>query len=87
MPTIASKTPVLEGRAEVVSYTRDAAAFYLRVRVPEKGGYKSRRIDGADTAQKAVEAALDTYLMLGSPAEPAKPRRGTKEGTKIVSTK
>ena len=87
MPTIATKTLVLEGRAEVVSYERDSSAFYLRVRVPEKKGYKSRRIDGVETQHDAVAAALDTYLLLGAPTEPAKPRRGTKEGTKVVSTK
>ena len=46
MPTIAVKASVLDGRAEVVAYTRDSSKFFLRVRVPEKAGYKSRRIDG-----------------------------------------
>ena len=80
MPTVATKTDVLEGRACVISYTRDVSSFYLRVRVPSKGGYKSRRIDGAETLQQAVAAALDTYLQLGSEDAP-KPRRGQAHGT------
>ena len=87
MPSIAARASVLEGRAEVVAYTRDSSKYFLRVRVPDKAGYKSRRIDGVDTLEAAVEAALDTYMLLGSAEQPSKPRRGTKEGTKIVSNK
>ena len=87
MPSIAAKASVLEGRAEVVSYTRDATAFFLRVRIKDKRGYKSRRIDGVESLDAAIDAALDTYVKLGSAEEPSKPRRGTKQGTKIVSTK
>ena len=57
---------MLDGRAEVVAYTRDSSKFFLRVRVPEKAGYKSRRIDGVETLDAAVDAALDTYVQLGS---------------------
>jgi integrase len=87
VPSIAAKASVLEGRAEVVSYTRDASAFFLRVRIKEKAGYKSRRIDGVESLDAAIDAALDAYMKLGSAEEPSKPRRGTKEGTKIVNTK
>ena len=87
MPAIAVKESVLEGRAEVVSYARDTSKFFLRVRVPDKAGYKSRRIDGAETLDAAVEAALDAYVQLGSADQSAQPRRGTKEGAKVVSTK
>ena len=87
MPSIAAKASVLEGRAEVVSYTRDATAFFLRVRIKEKGGYKSRRIDGVESLDAAIDAALDVYVKLGTAEQPTTPRRGTKEGTKIVSTK
>ncbi len=57
MPSIAAKASVLEGRAEVVSYTRDASAFFLRVRIKEKAGYKSRRIDGVESLDAAIDAA------------------------------
>jgi integrase len=87
VPSIAARASVLEGRAEVVAYTRDSSKYFLRVRVPDKAGYKSRRIDGVDTLEAAVDAALDTYVLLGSSEQPSKPRRGTKEGTKIVSNK
>ena len=70
-----------------MSYTRDATAFFLRVRIKEKGGYKSRRIDGVESLDAAIDAALDAYVKLGSAEQPSAPRRGTKQGTKIVSTK
>ena len=61
MPTIAVKASVLDGRAEVVAYTRDSSKYFLRVRVPDKAGYKSRRIDGVDTLDAAVNAALGVF--------------------------
>ena len=85
MPTLATKDSVLDGRAEVVSYVRDTSVFYLRVRVPQKQGYRSRRIDGVSTLPEAIDKALDTYMELGTPSNPKPPRRGTKEGTKIAS--
>ena len=76
---------MLDGRAEVVSYVRDTSVFYLRVRVPQKQGYRSRRIDGVSTLPEAITKALDTYMDLGTPSNPKPPRRGTKEGTKVPS--
>ena len=58
MPTIAVKASVLDGRAEVVAYTRDSSKFFLRVRVPEKAGYKSRRIDGVETLDAAANMSI-----------------------------
>ena len=86
MPTIATKTSVLDGRAEVVSYARDSSAFYVRVRIPEKRGYRSRRIDGATCLPDALDKALDAYMSLGAPSDPKPPRRGTKEGAKVFRT-
>ncbi len=85
MPALATKDSVLDGRAEVVSYVRDTCVFYLRVRVPQKQGYRSRRIDGVSTLPEAIAKALDTYMDLGTPSSPKPPRRGTKEGTKVAS--
>ena len=84
MPTLATKSSVLDGRAEVVSYARDTSVFYLRVRLTDKPGYRSRRIDGVSTLPEAVERALDTYMELGAPSSPKPPRRGTKHGTKVA---
>ena len=86
MPTIATKTSVLDGRAEVVSYARDSSAFYVRVRIPEKRGYRSRRIDGVISLPDALDKALDAYMSLGAPSDPKPPRRGTKEGAKVFRT-
>ena len=73
---------MLDGRAEVVSYVRDTSVFYLRVRVPQKQGYRSRRIDGVSTLPEAIAKALDTYMDLGTPSiqslleeEPKKARK------------
>lgn len=60
MPALATKNSVLDGRAEVVSYVRDVSVFYLRVRVPQKQGYRSMRIDGVNTLPEAIAKALDT---------------------------
>ena len=84
MPLLATKSSVLDGRAEVVSYARDTSVFYLRVRLTDKPGYRSRRIDGVSTLPEAVERALDTYMELGAPSSPKPPRRGTKHGTKVA---
>ena len=54
----------MDGRAEVVSYCRYKSVFYLCVRVPQKHGYRSRRIDGVTTLPEAIEKAFDTYLEL-----------------------
>lgn len=48
MPAIAIKASALYGKAEVVAYVKDLCKFFLRVRVPEKAGYKSRYIDGVE---------------------------------------
>ena len=86
MPTIATKISVLDGRAEVVSYARDSSAFYVRVRIPEKRGYRSRRIDGVTSLPDALDKALDAYMSLGAPSDPKPPRRGMKEGAKVFRT-
>ena len=85
MPTFAVKASVLDGSAEVVAYTRDSSNFFLRVRVPEKAGCKSRRIDVVETLDAAVDAALETYVQIGSVDQPSKSCRGTQQGMKIVS--
>lgn len=73
--------------AEVVAYTRDSSNYFLRVPVQYKAGYKSRRTDGVDTIDAEVNEALDNYVQLGSADQSSKPRRGTKQGTKIVGSR
>ena len=84
MPALATKYSVLDGRAEVVSYVRDTSVFYLRVRVPQKQGYRSRRIDGVSTLPEAIEKALDTYMILERLVIQSLLEE-TKEGTKVSS--
>jgi len=81
MPAIAIRRPVLEGRAEVVSYERDPSAFYLRLYVKEKRSYKTRLIEGVTTLEAACAASLDVYIAIGAGTAPQK--RGTKTGTKL----
>ena len=59
--------------------------FYLRQYIKEKKGYKTRRIDGVDSLQAAVDAALDVFIEASNPTTTNK--RGTKEGTKLRPTK
>ena len=83
MPTIASRKTVLDGRAEVITYTRDTSAFYLRQYIKEKRGYKTTRIYDVETEQDACGKALDIFITTHSTdAKVSQPRRGTKEGTK-----
>jgi len=78
MPTLATKALVLDGRAQVVSYERDPEAIFLRVYVKEKKGYKTTRIEGAQSEPEALAQSLDTFIKFNVPG--AVPKRGPKEG-------
>ena len=83
MPTIATRKPVLDGRAEVITYTRDKSAYYLRQYIKAKRGYKTTRIYDIETEEDACGKALDIFITTHSTdAKSSQPRRGTKEGTK-----
>ena len=83
MPTIATRKPVLDGRAEVITYTRDTSAYYLRQYIKEKRGYKTTRIYDVETEDDACGKALDIFITTHSTdAKASQPRKGTKEGTK-----
>lgn len=75
MPTIASRTPVLEGRAEVITYARDTSVYYLRQFIKEKKGYRTRKIDGVSNLNDAKDKALEIYIELSqSTAAPSRHR-------------
>ena len=84
MPALATKSSVLDGRAEVVSYLRDPSVFFVRVLVPGKRSYRTRRIDGARTLDEAVGAAQDAFMEMGALAAANPPRRGTRPGTRVA---
>ncbi len=69
MPTIATRTSVLDGRGEIINYERNPLAYYLRVYVKEKRGYKTQRIPDVDNIDNAIECALDMFLSLNSRSE------------------
>lgn len=91
MPTIATRTPVLEGRAEVITYARDTSVYYLRQFIKEKKGYRTRKIDGVDNLNAAKDKALEVYIELSQPiikgAKSSTNRRGIKEGTKVTPSR
>lgn len=62
MPSVAEKRKVLDGRAEVCSYTRQPDKFYLRVWRKETRSFWTSRIDGACDIETACMQALDIYL-------------------------
>ncbi len=77
MPTIAHQEKVLDGKAEVISYERDPSVFYLRVYVPEKRSYKTRRFTDCASLVEAKAECLDLFLELNqNGATRSKPRRG-----------
>ena len=83
MPTISTRKSVLDGRAEVITYTRDTSAFYLRQYIKEKRGYKTTRIYDVATEEEACDKSLDIFISTHSTdAKASQPRRGTKAGTK-----
>ena len=63
MPKLHQKIPVLDGRATVLSYERDPNVWYYR-EVAKPGEYRSRKIEGATTADEAKLKALDIYTEL-----------------------
>lgn len=70
MPTKAESRKVLDGRGEVLSYQRKPNQFFLRIYNPNKQGYDSLKIEGAEDLETACRQALDVYLELqqGRPA-------------------
>jgi integrase len=87
LPKKAESQKVLDGRAEVCSYTRAPEKFFLRVFIPEKRGYESLRIEGVSTLEEACSKALDSYLLLSKQEKPRKvieETRGTS-GSEMTS--
>jgi len=87
MPKALVTAPVLDGLAAVLAYERDPAAFYLRVYLPERRGYRTRRIPAASTLQEARQQAAEVYGQFVRPGPVSGPRRGTKPGTKLPPRK
>ena len=60
MPKIAKRRKVLDGRAEVITYSRDESAWYYRE--PDgSGGYRQRRLKQALSEADAVAMAMDVW--------------------------
>ena len=62
---------MLDGRAEVIAYSKNPSVFYLRVYRKEKKGYDSERIEGVSDLETACLNCLDTYMRIGVTAKPA----------------
>ena len=63
MPRIHSKTKVLSGRAEVITYERDPSTFYYRELVTGTKSYRTRKLT-ASTVEAAQLEAIDAYSAL-----------------------
>ena len=60
MPKIAKHRKVLDGRAEVITYSGDESAWYYRE--PDgSGGYRQRRLKQALSEADAVAMAMDVW--------------------------
>ena len=70
MPKLHSKTKVLGGRAQVISYERDPSIYYYRELVTGTTSYKTKRLE-ATTLEAAQLEAVDAYASLRVPSEPA----------------
>ena len=85
MPEIAERRKVLDGRAEVITYSRDESAWYYRE--PDgSGGYRQRRLKDALSEVDAVAMAMDvwsemrtTQQLITSCQVQVKPTRRTKK--------
>ena len=91
MPKLHSKTKVLGGRAQVISYERDPSVYYYRELVTGTTSYKTRRLQ-ATTLEAAQLEAVDAYASLrvgdteASPqaATPALPKQSARDTKRAV---
>ena len=87
MPKIAERRKVLDGRAEVITYSRDESAWYYRE--PDgSGGYRQKRLKEALSEADAVAMALDVWSEMRTKQQliktgqvQVKPTRRTKKAT------
>ena len=91
MPKLHSKTKVLGGRAQVVSYERAPSVFFYRELIAGTKSYRSKRLE-ATTLEAATLEAVDAYTALRVPSEMAQksysepqPTNRTKTG-KLLKT-
>lgn len=87
MPSVAERRKVLDGRAEVCSYTRDPEVFYLRIWNPEKRSYRSSRIEGACDLESAASGALDVFLSLSDGNAKPSRKKSNKDGVQKPKTR
>ena len=70
MPKLHTKTKVLGGRAQVISYERDPSVFFYRELITGTKTYRSKRLE-ATTLEAATLEAVDAYASLRLPTETA----------------
>ena len=63
MPKLHTKTKVLGGRAQVISYERDPSVFFYRELITGTKTYRSKRLE-ATTLEAATLEAVDAYTAL-----------------------
>ena len=84
MPKLHTKTKVLGGRAQVVSYDRDPGVFFYRELITGTKTYRSKRLE-ATTLEAATLEAVDAYTALRLPGaaleastKPVEVKRGSR---------
>ena len=85
MPKLHTKTKVLGGRAQVVSYDRDPAVFFYRELITGTKTYRSKRLE-ATTLEAATLEAVDAYAALRLPGDKAERSSNLPQATNRTKT-
>ena len=67
MPKLLTKTDVLNGRAQVISYVRDAETFYYRELLQGTKTYRTKKLK-SKTQSEAEDEVLDIYTQMRLPS-------------------
>ena len=84
MPKLHTKTKVLGGSAQVVSYDRDPGVFFYRELITGTKTYRSKRLE-ATTLEAATLEAVDAYAALRLPGDKAE-RSSSLQATNRTKT-
>lgn len=87
MPAIHHKEPVLDGRAELLSYTRDPSVYFLRVYDAPRRAYRTQKLEEAGSLTEAKEMALDAFIGLSQRQPDGTLGKKPKRGSAVGSTK
>lgn len=87
MPAIYSKEPVLDGRAELVVFSRDTSVYFLRVYDSSRRAYRTQKLTAAVSITDARDMALEAYIGLSQLQPDGSLGKKPKRGSPVGSTK